>query len=761
MARHILIAQSDPASTRLLADFFKERGDRPQTAVSPDDGLLVLEENRPDLVVVDLHMANNGWSQVVTRLARQFPNTPVLFTTHYPDPQLETRLKKQFHTYALLQQPFTRDRLEHALKKLQNGESGRLQADLPRVRVPVRIKITLPYILLALLLALAASYVVSQVILDTIEERFTNQLIEAGKLANDWMVQEEDRLLETLRLVAYTREVPEAVTAGNAERLRELVLPVVVNYQEEAIEILDTQGNSVLSLRHKPGGNIEDYEASRGDTIFRQWDFVSHVLAGQSDQGRDKYAGLARAPWGDYFYVTGPITNEAGQQVGVIMVGKSLPTLVRQIRQDTLAHITIYDLNGRPLATTLLAFEASEQTLTPDVVSTVLTRQDENSLIRSLNVASITYSEIIGPWEARTVLVGLDVSKSDTDLGVIGAALAETFLVHPSQVTRMQVFGLTTVTFLLIIGLGVWVANRITRPLLQVVQASARVAEGNLDVQVQTTGNDEVAVLAHSFNRMVSGLREGSLYRDLLGRTVSPEVREELRRSFASGNIRLEGQDAVATVLMSDIYGFTTLSENVDSTTVMTWLNEYFGELVPIITANGGVISKFEGDAVLAFFGILPRPLSPQESAYRACITALEILQAVKKLNTRRQARGDPPFTTGIGLNTGPVTAGGLGSTDRLHYTIIGDTVNTTARLEGINRQFGRQSSAVISQHTLFALKEKRHEFEFESLGVHNVKGKEEQLLVYRLKPTGKGAVEPQTRPAPSLETSLPADPPQ
>jgi adenylate cyclase len=232
---------------------------------------------------------------------------------------------------------------------------------------------------------------------------------------------------------------------------------------------------------------------------------------------------------------------------------------------------------------------------------------------------------------------------------------------------------------------------------------------------------------------MVSGLREGSLYRDLLGRTVSPEVREELRRSFATGQVRLEGQEAVATVLMSDIRGFTTMSETKDSATIMSWLNEYFGELVPIITAHGGVISKFEGDAVLAFFGILPKPLTPQESAYQACFTALAMLEAVVQLNERRIRRGDPPFVIGIGLNTGPVTAGGLGSADRLHYTIIGDTVNTTARLEGITRQFGDEGSIVISQHTLFALRERRHDFQMESLGVHNVKGKEEQLLVYRL----------------------------
>jgi adenylate cyclase len=137
----------------------------------------------------------------------------------------------------------------------------------------------------------------------------------------------------------------------------------------------------------------------------------------------------------------------------------------------------------------------------------------------------------------------------------------------------------------------------------------------------------------------------------------------------------------------------------------------------------------------LAFFGILPRLLPPQAGALQACQAALAMLAAAEALNAQRLARSEPPLTTGISLNTGPVTAGGLGSADRLHYTIIGDTVNTTELLERVTRQFGEVSSAIMSQHTLFALRDQRHQFELESLGVQNIRGKEEQLLIYRLSP--------------------------
>lgn len=737
MPIQVLVAQPHSTSTQLLLNLLKEQDIPSRHASTPAEALALLKQVRPDLVVVDLHAAAEEWLKLPEQIRRRFPQTKILFASHYPDPQQELKATEQYGAQFFLRPPLTRSELAQILQKLT--EAGSLPAvpvsitpaKLPRVRFPVRLKITLPFVLLALVLAAAAAFVVSRVVLDTIEERFTNQLIEAGKLTNDWMVEEEDRLLETLRLIAHTQGMPESALSTDAEQLRRFILPLAVNSQEEAIEILDTQGTSVLSLRHKKGGNLEDYAASRGETIFSRWDFVQKVLARQTEQGRDKYAGLSQTPWGDYLYVAGPLVAEDDTLVGVVLVGKSLPTLALQARQQTLAHTTFYDFNGRPLSSTFLDQQAL--TLNPELVSTVLTQQDQDSLRRPLSVASIKYSELLGPWEVRQFIASAGTPRTNEDLGLIGVALAETFLVRPSQITRLQIFLITTVAFLLVIALGVYVANRITRPLLQVVDASTKVAEGNLEVQVEATGNDEVTVLAQSFNQMISGLREGSAYRDLLGRTVSPEVREELRRAFASGEVHLQGQDTVATVFMANIHGFTRLSETAEPTTILNWLNEFFGEVVPLITAYGGVVNQFEGDIVMAFFGILPRPLTPQESAYQACQAALELLAATTQLNARRIARGDPPFTIGISLNTGPVIAGGLGSNDRLHYTIIGDTVNTTTRLQSLTRQFGEESSALMSQHTLFALRERRHEFQLHPLGARTFRGKVEQLLVYQL----------------------------
>ena len=239
----------------------------------------------------------------------------------------------------------------------------------------------------------------------------------------------------------------------------------------------------------------------------------------------------------------------------------------------------------------------------------------------------------------------------------------------------------------------------------------------------------------NAFNFMVSGLQEGIIYRDLLGRTVSPQVREALRRSFASGDLRLEGQNTEATVLMSDIRGFTALAEKEDPPKILHWLNEYFSELVPVITSFGGVVDKFEGDAILAFFGILPTPIPAQKSAYQACRAAIKMLSVIEEINARRTDRGEPVLITGIGINTGTLIAGGLGTSDRLNYTVIGDTVNTTQRIQGMSCRFG-DSGIVVSENTLLALGDHRIKFNLEPLGEHTFKGKMELLWLYRLHPS-------------------------
>lgn len=718
MQRTILLVQSDLSAAKPLADFFTARGDRVIQVATPAEGLMWLGEVEPNLIALDLHFTGNEWLEIIQRVRRAYPNTRVLLTNQYPDLRRELAAK-QLGCEVFLRQPFTSVWIERAIQQVEGHAPIKPRvAELPRVRMPVRLKIILPFALLALVFAASAAYLISQYVVDSIRDRFDRQLLDAATLTADWMVREESAMLETLRLVANTEGVAQAVQNADAETARRLVLPIAVNAQAEAVEVLDFQGVSVLSLYRQSNG---DYESQRGETVYQTWPMVLNVLARREDSEGDKYAGLAQVAGVDYFYTAGPILNADGSLAGVALVGQSLNQLSRAIREQTLAHVTFYAVDGQPFISTLGEFN-SETALTPELAAQIQQRAAEASYFRNVNTASANYTEALAHW----------TSRNGETLGLVGSAITQNFAAQPTVITQVQTFVVLLAGILFVIGVGWLIANHITRPLKRMVTAAEEVAHGNFQVKLQDEGSDEVSVLTHSFNRMVAGLQEGSIYRDLLGRTVSPAVREQLRDSFTSGDLHLDGQMVTATVLMTDIRGFTTLSEREEPTTVLKWLNEYFSELAPVISAHGGIVDKFEGDAMLAFFGVLPRPMPPRESAYQACLAALEMLKVIEAINARRAERGEPLFITGVGINTGKVTAGGLGAADRLNYTIIGDAVNTTQRIESFTREFN-ESAAVVSETTFGALRARQALFDLRSLGAHMFKGKSQAVTVYRL----------------------------
>lgn len=741
MHKKILIFHSEKERARPLAAYFTRKGASVWLATELHTAVVLAQANQPDLVFLDLHAEGDQWIDAVNSLRSEVPGCTFVATTRHPDVRKEMQAREA-GIHGFLREPFSNEWIERALQRVASRAAPPLKTlppsvELPRVRLPMSFKITIPYALLALVFAVGAIYLVSRYVLESLRDRFTSQLVDTGILAADWMVQEENRMLETVRLLANIQGLDAAVMSADSTRLQEIVLPLAMNFNEESIDIINTSGISLLTLRYSPQGGKPNFQSSWGADTLGEQAFIQQVLNGSPDNQGDKFAGVAPSESGQHFVIAGPIYNEAGERVGAVAVGRSLLSLAEAVRRDTLAQITLYGLDGIPLESTLL-FSEQVAPLPGSQVVQILAQQDQTSSVREFQSGSASYSEIFGAWEIR----------GGHDIGVIGSALAQNYLVRPTFMTQLQLFGFVLLVFLGVVILGVLVAHQITNPLSKVVQASVMVAQGNFEVKVPSKSNDEVGVLGYAFNYMVSGLQEGFIYRDILGRTVSPEVREALRHSFASGDLRLEGQNTVATVLMSDIRGFTTISEREEPTTILNWLNEYFRVLVPIITAHGGVIDKFEGDAMLAFFGILPKPVPPEESAFHACGAAVEMLKALNELNLVRTSRGEPALITGIGVNTGVLTAGGLGTADRLNYTIIGDTVNTTQRLQESSREFG-ENGVVISEFTLESLAGRRGQFRLIPLGERSFKGKRELIWLYRLLPV-MGTERP-TRPVKKL----------
>jgi HAMP domain-containing protein len=374
-------------------------------------------------------------------------------------------------------------------------------AQIFRVRFPIRLKIIVPYLVLAILLAIGASLLISRIVFDTLEERYRNQLIETGKISSEWMVREENRILETINLIANTTGIAEVIQSGDAEQMRELTFGIVVDKREQAVEILDAQGSLLLSMHHRSGGNIEEYDfASAGDQFYATWDFVQKILQNQNDGFGNKYAGLIQADNTHYFYIAGPIFDSQRRLAGVVLVGKTVDYLANEIREQTLSQITLYDFSGRVLSSTFI----EPRDLTEDTSTAVIGNQDSSSVTRNLEeirdfeALNIAYSEILGAWEAR----------NDEDLGLIGSALPKNFLISTNRITRLQIGALVGVNLVLIILVGSNLASLITRPLLDLVKASIKVTKGDLQVQIDPKTDDEVAVLTQSFNEMVNSLCE-------------------------------------------------------------------------------------------------------------------------------------------------------------------------------------------------------------------------------------------------------------
>lgn len=209
-------------------------------------------------------------------------------------------------------------------------------------------------------------------------------------------------------------------------------------------------------------------------------------------------------------------------------------------------------------------------------------------------------------------------------------------------------------------------------------------------------------------------------FTELFGQYVPPELVDEMARNPESYS--MEGRNAELTVLFADIRSFTSLSEGMAPTELAHLMNDYFGAMTDVIRARRGTLDKYIGDAIMAFWGA---PVADAEHARHAVQTALAMQQAVAALAEPFRARGWPPLQIGIGINSGTMTVGDMGSPVRKAYTVMGDAVNLASRLEGITKEYG--VGVVVGEATRQALPD----MVFRELDRVRVKGKDEPVTIY------------------------------
>jgi adenylate cyclase len=254
------------------------------------------------------------------------------------------------------------------------------------------------------------------------------------------------------------------------------------------------------------------------------------------------------------------------------------------------------------------------------------------------------------------------------------------------SVTRQNIFLMAAVLFIAI--LFIWLFSKtISTPVGILAGAALQIEQGQFELDLKPKTHDELGLLTESFGKMSSAL-------NIFGRFTNRDIAVRAMR----GEIKPGGLPRHATIFFSDIRGFTEKSENFTKTfgedasnRIVMWLNEYFTRMVDCVEKTGGVVDKFIGDAVMAHWGTAFTAGSPEKDALNCVNAAIEMRKALLEINAKRAKNdpGNPEIRIGCGINTGIVTAGQIGSEQRMEYTAIGDPVNLASRTEALNKPLG------------------------------------------------------------------------
>ena len=395
-------------------------------------------------------------------------------------------------------------------------------------------------------------------------------------------------------------------------------------------------------------------------------------------------------------------------------VAQLIDTASKDVRNEVMERVELARIAGR--------FSMIRRNVKPFVQlgSTVLEaiREDRNADAQRLSLGFSAFEEAFGPDLAEIRVAVNQLTRGST----VDAQR------HQVHVLELSV-GLFCVAALFGFGLFSVLTHRLDGALQHLLHATHAVEAGQLSIELQVTSKDEIGQLAQSFNRMIIELRAKERIKDTFGKYMDPRI--------VSGLIGTSGEHAdtaerrIITVFFSDIKSFSSLSEQLTASAMVNLLNAYFTAVTQAIRDHRGIIDKYIGDGVMAFW---TPPFSPgDQHATDACLAALlqqEAIDAFRRelpqlLGLRRHV---PDFKVRMGLATGEVVIGTIGSETARSYTVIGDIVNTASRLEGINKMYG--TGIVVAEDT-YRLAQQA--VEVRELDFVTVVGKTEPVRIFEL----------------------------
>ena len=375
-------------------------------------------------------------------------------------------------------------------------------------------KIIIPYAVLTLVLAALGIFVVVQLVAGSFEERLKNQLKDAAQIVADEVVARERTRLEIERVVANTVGVPNAVVNRDTDMLNELVSPVIANTQIiDSIIMVDTQGTELIRLQRQGEGSgaIVETDIDSGADLY-SWPAVQEVLS------RDGYKTIQLALDPDsnkiIIYTVGPIRTTDGV-VGAALVGTYLRKELLMLKDLALAQLVLFDDSGKVLITTFpFSSETEEQQtftfFTPDKYKEILERSDI-TLLEEITVAEefadgIQSSEVTIKDQGYRLAFAPFLLRGEP-FGVYAVALPTSFITKTTDQSRNMLIALFSVGVVTVFAVGYVVSRRISKPIFQLVQTSMAISSGNLDQRTGLEREDEIGILANTFDDMTETLQ--------------------------------------------------------------------------------------------------------------------------------------------------------------------------------------------------------------------------------------------------------------
>lgn len=332
---------------------------------------------------------------------------------------------------------------------------------------------------------------------------------------------------------------------------------------------------------------------------------------------------------------------------------------------------------------------------------------------------TISFFQYSLPSKGSVLNLARSVVFHGKDLGEVNVGISLDFI--EKQIRKEALFVLFMTIIVVFVGLlaAIVLGIGFSRPISKLVLATREIGKGNYEYNVNVPQNDELGDLAESFNSMAKELWTKSLMQSSFGKYVSPEV---LKMILANPEDSwLKGTRSEATVLFTDIRGFTAYSETKEPEEIVEALNEYFAIATEYVLKHGGHVDKFIGDAVLGVFGV---PVFHEDHSERAVRASFEMQLALKEAS---KERNNPLLANiGIGINSGVLVSGNLGSESKMEYTVIGDTVNVASRLNGL----AKSGEVVVSKGIYEKLKDV---ITVEALPPQKIKGKTEPVETFRV----------------------------